>query len=87
MTGSENNKRDIFRNRMLEASFLSNTDPRRVEIERLVSGEESWAAEEWARLVEENDRWRGELCGVNVPAKLEENLLAIAAGRGSAVSF
>ncbi|MFH1069013.1 MAG: hypothetical protein V1794_05260 [Candidatus Glassbacteria bacterium] len=78
---------DILRNRMLEASFLEPGDPRREEVEQAIAREGGWAGEEWVKLLEENRRLSREVARVELPAGLEERLLAIGARAGRAAAI
>ena len=69
--------RDEFRHAMGEAAAQSSDDPQRLDIERCVMEEESWAEPEWQELLLENECLRRELVQVNVPVDLEDTLLAV----------
>jgi len=79
-------KKEILRRAMIEASLLPPGDPRRCEVEAGICREGAWAEDEWLRIHSEDERLRLELRRVETPENLEKRLFSLAqepAGSGS----
>ncbi|MCH7725246.1 MAG: hypothetical protein IH991_02005 [Planctomycetes bacterium] len=74
------NPREEFRRSMSEVSLLSNDDPLRQSFEQRISGEDSWAEEEWWQLLTEHTALAEHvprLFDADAPADLHTQLLEI----------
>lgn len=84
---SDDTQREAFRRAMSEASVLPPGDPQRRPVETQVATAGEWAQREWLALLEEEERLRLALRGVEVPDDLEQRLLAIPEETGRRKGF